>query len=633
MLSKILLETLLLEVDFKKIVTQKMGLGEKVFDIIRLNIDKKYIILVANYIKKVFDRLPNNYTEESYQIDFTNVACNTFNEFKNSVLSDNNRPKMDLKELSILDIRRYTTEWNGIKDYRTNVLPTPVLTDMTWEEAYNKSVEWHESIKVDEDATGISKDILEVAPNAEIIHKFDDGYVWIDVHESSCRELGKTMGHCATTNKGDTLLNLVKDKFVVTVAFDYDGTYWQMKGTNNTKPMKYAKYIEWLFTNEGDYQLEAYKVEYQPENDFKVDDLEDKELVAELKDKYPALAKRKLTDILNSYKSNDEIIIDANDYIYEKGYHGTNNIIEYNGGNYVLTNYTWKEGEDISKLTGLPDVNYREILSLINKKEQYLVQDMLSSSSVNRYVSEYIDKLYPVIIKNAKQQYGDTILKTIDWKNIDKKDVIDEITSRLNIKETVQLLSPSGKILDKELVRRLAYFYEHALEFIGFSKSSDEKDESYYANVYIDDYGYGYYEYGYYEDEDEYSLFYDLSSEAIADKIYNLVDETEEYESILTTEEQKTFSKIKRIYNKIDKQEIYDELDEEEKFKLMCTIFANGIDVDSLNKTWDLETIFAEFITKKLLTMDDIKSVQKNKNPNQLKMFEQRINKIKKLLK
>jgi len=65
----------------------------------------------------------------------------------------------------------------------------------------------------------------------------------------------------------------------------------------------------------------------------------------------------------------------------------------------------------------------------------------------------------------------------------------------------------------------------------------------------------------------------------------------------------------------------------------MCTIFANGIDVDSLNKTWDLETIFAEFITKKLLTMDDIKSVQKNKNPNQLKMFEQRINKIKKLLK
>jgi len=66
-------------------------------------------------------------------------------------------------------------------------------------------------------------------------------------------------------------------------------------------------------------------------------------------------------------------------------------------------------------------------------------------------------------------------------------------------------------------------------------------------------------------------------------------------------------------------------------FKLMCSIFANGTDVDSANKTEDLETIFAEFITKKLLTVDEIKSIQKNKNPNQLKMFEQRINKIKKL--
>ena len=46
MLSKILLETLLLEVDFKKIITQKMGLDEKVFNVIQDKIDNLDMTLV-----------------------------------------------------------------------------------------------------------------------------------------------------------------------------------------------------------------------------------------------------------------------------------------------------------------------------------------------------------------------------------------------------------------------------------------------------------------------------------------------------------------------------------------------------------------------------------------------------------
>ena len=198
----------------------------------------------------------------------------------------------------------------------------------------------------------------------------------------------------------------------------------------------------------------------------------------------------------------------------------------------------------------------------------------------------------------------------------------------MNIKDSVKLLSSMGKTLDKELVKRLADFYDGVLSFIGFGKSSDAHDEQYYAYVYIEDY---YYDDDGYDEDTDYGL-YELSSEAIGERIYYRVNEGgDDGVTYLNTIGEETFSEIKRIYDEIGEQEIYDELDEEEMFKLMCSIFANGTDVDSANKTEDLETIFAQFITKKLLTVDEIKSIQKNKNPNQLKMFEQRINKIKKL--
>jgi hypothetical protein len=65
----------------------------------------------------------------------------------------------------------------------------------------------------------------------------------------------------------DTLLSLrdADGEPHVTVAFDRDGTYTQMKGKGNKKPAeKYWKYCVWLFTEEaGDYEIENYESEYQ----------------------------------------------------------------------------------------------------------------------------------------------------------------------------------------------------------------------------------------------------------------------------------------------------------------------------------------------------------------------------------
>lgn len=333
-------ESLLLENKARKVITQKLNLPEEIYQYLvdETVANPKRYIFYANlfkddkpFIESVVD-IYRVQTGDINKDDIDNQASNDlslknrlFRSYRKYIedleefLTEPNKPNISLKELSeklkhynggfsepLLEF--FLSEWTSIKDWRDRITPTPNLQSMSFDEAYEESSQWHRDITSQQQV--FQGEINEVAPDAEIIHTFDNGFRWVDMKTNDCSKLGSIMGHCAKT-RADTLLNLVTDKgdFVVTVSFDYDGAYTQAKGKGNDKPHeKYTKYMLWLFENGGDYQLKSYETEYASSDDFKVEDLEPlvgEDRVEEILSDYPDLEKPSLYRGIEKYESGD----------------------------------------------------------------------------------------------------------------------------------------------------------------------------------------------------------------------------------------------------------------------------------------------------------------------------------------
>jgi hypothetical protein len=175
--------------------------------------------------------------------------------------------------------RTYLNQYTTILDWIRSPLRTDNvdISKLTLEEAYKQAEDWHKNLK----ASGI------VANEEGVVFMtFSDGYYWIDLETNSCRAEADAMGHCATT-RANTLLSLRKNQEPhVTTAFNYNGEILQSKGRGNEKPVeKYHKYIvellcypnvgEWVKIpeTENDYEVKGFSYEYNPEDDFKIGDL------------------------------------------------------------------------------------------------------------------------------------------------------------------------------------------------------------------------------------------------------------------------------------------------------------------------------------------------------------------------
>ena len=303
------LRQLLLEDKREKIIVGKIGLSHEVYQWIQNNYNSKQHVFVANIIRNsISSAIPQDHlfyylektTPESDvqfppEIEYDDGTYRFINNLKYrldefiDILKINNKPQLDLKEIkNVSDLRNKIEEWTTIKDWIANVLPIPNLKEMEWEDAFQRANQWHE----DRVESGeLVSDITDVAPDTKIIHKFNDGHFWVDFHTNDCRKLGDIMGHCGSTN-ADTILGLFtpKGKIPASVAFNYDGEYRQAKGSQNDKPKvdKYGKYMEWLFTNEGEYQLTSYKGEYKNENDYTIEDLPE-DIKDKVLEKHPEL--------------------------------------------------------------------------------------------------------------------------------------------------------------------------------------------------------------------------------------------------------------------------------------------------------------------------------------------------------
>jgi len=181
--------------------------------------------------------------------------------------------------------RRNREKLVSIKDYMSVGLDgrfDPVK-DLTFDELYDKSVEWHKSLEIGDDAINYEE------KNDIIIDMRDsdgNGYYWVDLGTNDSDEECNRMGHCGRSNYG-TLYSLrsymkdgsgrfTKNRSHLTASIG-DGNMYQLKGAKNSKPeAKYHPYIMELLKyndEDGDYLVNGFKSEYSSKDDFKVSDL------------------------------------------------------------------------------------------------------------------------------------------------------------------------------------------------------------------------------------------------------------------------------------------------------------------------------------------------------------------------
>lgn len=193
----------------------------------------------------------------------------------------------------------YIEMYNVIKDYaeRTN----QNFQNNDFFPVYEEARDWHDALEA-------SGNVIQLEGDMEVIHKFDDGYYWVDNHDNNCSIEGDAMGHCGRTN-ADTILSLRSPDGEphISVAFDYDGVYRQAKGKGNKKPVeKYHKYMHWLFLNDGKYQIKKYNPEYEASEDFQVYDLPEN-IKNKVLEKYPSIdPSHKLRQIMDDNNLSEE---------------------------------------------------------------------------------------------------------------------------------------------------------------------------------------------------------------------------------------------------------------------------------------------------------------------------------------
>lgn len=489
----------------RDIIVNKIGLDERLADFVIKKVPKKFQIWGANIIKdylNIYHGTYENLNPEDYEKFEERI-----NEFISIVRKDN-IPETNLRDFYTWgDTYSAVIQWSVIKDWISAVTPTPNLKGLSWTGAYRLANEWHNSLK----ASDIAKEITDVAPDAEIIYRFDDGAKWIDLNTNRCMGLKDIMGHCASTS-ADTILQLItpEGKYRVTVAFDYDGTYRQMKGIQNNKPdEKYTPYIQWLFTNGGSFQIKNYLPEYSQEDDFKVDDLPE-DIYNEVMDKYPDLDKTSVYLKAESEleRGNKEEAIELlNGLIGEKcgyGYCAYVSDFYHNDFNEVLVDYDPSDISDVQDFFkfGNTDIS-REIIEYFKNDDiNELIDELkfeidlssevdvvgfinsLTPSEVNKIVMEITKEnpsVYKPLITNNREYTIQSILEKKVESDSDFKHKIKKIT------EPERGHSKSIKLDNThKIVSEFRTYIDDFFNYCGFVVH----DDNIYTivNIYFDDY-------------------------------------------------------------------------------------------------------------------------------------------------
>jgi len=182
---------------------------------------------------------------------------------------------------------RERDKMRGIMDWVRVALGGNVKTyqQLTFEELYDESERWHESL-------GVGESKFDYNETNEVILDFrknDEGYYWVNLGKNNCPDEAERMGHCASTKgvlyslrsfkkiENDHTLN----KSHLTASINNLGNLLQLKGQKNSKPTnEYHSVILPLFylKVEDDYLINNVGYEYDSSRDFKISDLTTEEV-------------------------------------------------------------------------------------------------------------------------------------------------------------------------------------------------------------------------------------------------------------------------------------------------------------------------------------------------------------------
>jgi hypothetical protein len=250
-------KTLITENKIQNIIVDKIGLPSVVAEWIMTEFNEKFQIFFANLFRdeviksiagpQVFiaQHLRKNLKGDSTQASFIKTLLKHKGFFSGAF--------------------REIQEW---LNNRRNIAPETDeinLKTLTFEEAKRRAETWHEEVRRlqagrIEDESGI------------VIKSYPNGYYWIDLQRSSCRDEAKAMGHCG--NATGNLFSLRKSKQPMLTGDVSRGSLVQLRGRANTKPKsEYHSYImDFLMLPEANIN-KMHPSSYKPEQNFELKDL------------------------------------------------------------------------------------------------------------------------------------------------------------------------------------------------------------------------------------------------------------------------------------------------------------------------------------------------------------------------
>lgn len=337
------------------------------------------------------------------------------------------------------------------------------LRQYDWAGALQAAEEWHQRIAAEAEG---KLEPIEIPDSSTLIKQYDDGFYWLDLNTRSCGEEGSAMGHCGTTNMGDTLFSLRSQKGAhVTMAISPDEeTWYQCKGKGNAQPHeKYHKYIANILAELG---VTLFKPEYNSQDDFNDETFreyvsanpDEFDNASELQDKiedsgYAAF--QKAEEEAEEYNKNFEhgyVSITYDEYAYaDAGYTITLEGVELleeigwrNSAPYKEILDVSSEEVDVSEHAGNIDVEYRMNYDGYNHEPSPMVEELASMvEDLEQDYAENRAKLAELMLELGHINELPFDLKLVDQIRDDDEDLWDAVDN-----DGIQVFSTSFRTRD-----------------------------------------------------------------------------------------------------------------------------------------------------------------------------------------
>ena len=428
------------------------------------NYNKSY----TNFINEAskIDSLMNKIGFSEKNAKFLDEKCGPLSIWMGNKIINNERLKYSegLKNSDVLYFINTNSSIETLYGYKINYImdwikvglngSLGINKDLSLDELYKKSVQWHESLQIGEG------DINYIENNPILIDYRDDkgiGFYWANLEVSYSEEESKRMGHCGNTGAKNTLFSLRKttklndkytlNKSILTASIgDSDGKLCQLKDAGNKKPDdKYHKYIVDLLLTDKVKQVGG-DIEYRALNDFSLSDLNNSE-IKYLYEKKPLL--------FNTYSSKlllvkIEILPEESLHTYFEIKIDCDDISKYVNGGWNVSSYKDKNGNK----------KHIDIFEHILSGDMYLDYNSYDGDwemGIKYYLNEENkNKIWALLKIKAKEE------------NIDLEDDLEDSIKELDYDELISILR--DVINDCEANSYYTYYYnklKNCLEFYG----------------------------------------------------------------------------------------------------------------------------------------------------------------------